>query len=1039
MDDRKANVRRTFLRRVGFRSFYLLSLTVAAFFVLAWFLTPGVVNSGKVEASVPTPDAAVTRANFDSALNFRTAHDYAVFSRRGVSDDGNTRINGDVGSLSRNAFDGLLGGNVRGHMIDPVNTNGRDLRAADRDLGRAYTAIRQLPCSSTLDSGQLGDRTFSPGVYCLSDGNIDGQMTLDAAGDANAVFVFRINGTLGTHNGARVSLTNGADAGNVYLVTDNMAAIAPNSDIDANIIAKRDVTIGEGSEISGKTYSVDGRIETANSALGGGTGRIEICKTIRAGSAPLPVSSFTFTVGATTVSVPVGSCSGPIEVASGNNVVVTEATVTNTAVSAITTNLNNTLLVNANLPLRQATVIVREGDVNNETVVTFENTTTQTGVLEICKLASDPGGADVTGPFNFQINALPGQTFSVSVGQCSGPITVTTNMNVGEPFNVIVTELGRLGFQLERITTIPADRLVSTVIGTPTGGGSATVRLIAGIADQQVVVNFFNRANAAALKICKIAGPGVPEGAIFRFNIVGTAPNPTPPTFPPGVPVNTTLDVPAGPAPFGTCRFTTQTFVVGTPITVTELAGTFGGPAVASGDLRVARIRYFGLGTATTNLANRTATFTARPEQVVVEFTNFVFNPAVLKVCKTVAAGSPLIGQSFTFDLSIVDPNGLFVNFPIAPVTVTAGTGTGNCVFAAGQFGTTNTDPPLGVFNLNSQIVVTERLTTGVSVTNVASPTGGTLTNVNLTNRTATIQLNRAFNPNTLFNEITFTNAPTVAPGPAAQAVRFDFDGDGKADPSIFTPNSFTWRYLASGSGGALRAVTFGEATDRPVPADYDGDGKFDQAVYRNGTWYILGSTNIYEVHNWGEAGDIPVVADYDGDGKADRAIFRPSTGTWWIVMSRDGWNVFNYGVATDRVIAADFDGDGKADPAVFRNGQWFIRGTQMGFAVFNFGVAGDIPTVADFDGDHKADIAVYRSGTWYVLGTSYGFKILQHGLASDRPVAADYDGDGKADLAVFRPSEGNWYIRRSGTSSELGEMQVMALGSSSDITLPGQ
>jgi hypothetical protein len=110
-----------------------------------------------------------------------------------------------------------------------------------------------------------------------------------------------------------------------------------------------------------------------------------------------------------------------------------------------------------------------------------------------------------------------------------------------------------------------------------------------------------------------------------------------------------------------------------------------------------------------------------------------------------------------------------------------------------------------------------------------------------------------------------------------------------------------------------------------------------------------------------------------------------------------------------------------------------------MGFAVFNFGVAGDIPTVADFDGDHKADIAVYRSGTWYVLGTSYGFKILQHGLASDRPVAADYDGDGKADLAVFRPSEGNWYIRRSGTSSELGEMQVMALGSSSDITLPGQ
>lgn len=45
-------------------------------------------------------------------------------------------------------------------------------------------------------------------------------------------------------------------------------------------------------------------------------------------------------------------------------------------------------------------------------------------------------------------------------------------------------------------------------------------------------------------------------------------------------------------------------------------------------------------------------------------------------------------------------------------------------------------------------------------------------------------------------------------------------------------------------SDNSFHAVRWGLATDVLVPGDYDGDKKTDLAVYRDGTWYILRSSD---------------------------------------------------------------------------------------------------------------------------------------------------------------------------------------------------
>lgn len=257
-----------------------------------------------------------------------------------------------------------------------------------------------------------------------------------------------------------------------------------------------------------------------------------------------------------------------------------------------------------------------------------------------------------------------------------------------------------------------------------------------------------------------------------------------------------------------------------------------------------------------------------------------------------------------------------------------------------------------------------------------------------------------------------------------------DFDGDGKADFSIFRPSTNTW--WIKFSSGSHRTQPWGLANeDRLVPGDYDGDGKADIAVWRDvsSTWWVLRSSDFtYTVTKWGMDGDEPVARDYDGDGKTDYAIVRRINGKmdWWILKSTGGHSFFSWGLNTDFVCPGDYDGDGRFDLCVQRPGStptspayFYILGSQAGFIGVSWGITADHIAPGDYDGDGKTDIAVVREGplptsplVWWIRRSDGGGHFsIPFGLTGDDYIAqGDYSGNGRTDVAIWRQSTGTFW-----------------------------
>ena len=104
-------------------------------------------------------------------------------------------------------------------------------------------------------------RHLPVGVYkSTSSLAISGDVTLDAHGNPNAVFIFQISSTLTTGSGSHVVLANGAKACNVFWQVGSSATLGTNSVFKGNILALTSITITTGVNLEGRALARNGAV-----------------------------------------------------------------------------------------------------------------------------------------------------------------------------------------------------------------------------------------------------------------------------------------------------------------------------------------------------------------------------------------------------------------------------------------------------------------------------------------------------------------------------------------------------------------------------------------------------------------------------------------------------------------------------------------------------------------------------------------------------------------------------------------------------------
>jgi hypothetical protein len=202
------------------------------------------------------------------APDLKTTSCYALFTGNGgLTNSGISFVTGDVGT-NVGLTTGFQELNVSG-FIHPIPDAATAIAASD--LIDVQTYLNTLPADiELLYPAQFGNELeLTPHTYLLNAATIlTGTIYLNALGNADAVFVIKITGALSTGTYAKVLLTNGAQAKNVYWKISGAAEINDYSEFKGVMVVDNGaIDIKSETVFLGRAMTTSGALNTIASTI----------------------------------------------------------------------------------------------------------------------------------------------------------------------------------------------------------------------------------------------------------------------------------------------------------------------------------------------------------------------------------------------------------------------------------------------------------------------------------------------------------------------------------------------------------------------------------------------------------------------------------------------------------------------------------------------------------------------------------------------------------------------------------------------------
>lgn len=219
--------------------------------------------------TTPTPENPQVipfQTTLQSTISLGATANLAILAGSAISNTGATNITGDMALSPGTSIGGFPPGILNGtqHINDSIATKAKlDLTIAYNDAaGRTSTDIVTL-------SGNIGGLTLTQGLYKSTSSLAisSGDLTFDAKGNANSVFIIQIASTLTTTSGRKVILAGGALASHIFWQVGSSATFGTTSVFKGTVMAMQAITLNTGASLEGRALARTGGITMAGNTI----------------------------------------------------------------------------------------------------------------------------------------------------------------------------------------------------------------------------------------------------------------------------------------------------------------------------------------------------------------------------------------------------------------------------------------------------------------------------------------------------------------------------------------------------------------------------------------------------------------------------------------------------------------------------------------------------------------------------------------------------------------------------------------------------